>query len=453
MSGVATAGLGLNVGTYYYRVTFYNALGQTSPNSTALSVVTTSGNQQVALSNIPISTDQTVVGRKIYRSRVTDGSSYGGLLTTLADNTTSTYIDTTPDTSILPSFILDRIVTSIPNLTSNFISVDGIRSMIVDQNLTTFGFNAGASIVNGGANSVFGAYAGDAITTGFGNNLFGYQAGTSLTTGYQNHAFGAGALAYGTTAAFNIAIGPNVLYSNNGSGNVAIGYYSGHTTTGSYNVLVGSHCANAQALGSRNLGIGDFISFPNPTGSDQLNIQNFIHGVTTAAPRLGIDTTTPGRKLDVFDSSSSQLRLTHTNATVYTDFQTDSSGYALIDPTGARLMVDGALLSLVLVEANTAGSGSPNIIAAAESGSVFTNEGATALNYHTLPTATAGLVYTFYVQDTDGIRVVANTGDTIRIDTSVSASAGYAESTTVGSSVTLTAINATEWVATSVIGT
>jgi len=132
---------------------------------------------------------------------------------------------------------------------------------------------------------------------------------------------------------------------------------------------------------------------------------------------------------------------------------TNNTGYGVYQTGTAPNYLAGVTLTKVLVEANTAGSGSPNTITAAESRSVFTNEGATALNYHTLPTAAAGLVYTFYVQDTDGIRVVANTGDTIRIDTVVSAAAGYAESTTVGSSVTLTAINATEWVATSVIGT
>jgi hypothetical protein len=132
---------------------------------------------------------------------------------------------------------------------------------------------------------------------------------------------------------------------------------------------------------------------------------------------------------------------------------TNNTGYGIYQTGTATNYLAGVTLTKVLVEANTAGSGSPNIITATESRSVFTNEGATALNYHTLPTAAVGLVYTFYVQDTDGIRVVANTGDTIRIDTVVSAAAGYAESTTVGSSVTLTAINATEWVATSVIGT
>jgi len=131
---------------------------------------------------------------------------------------------------------------------------------------------------------------------------------------------------------------------------------------------------------------------------------------------------------------------------------TSAADWRSIEVVSGRSILQ-ELLAKKLVEANTAGSGSPNTITSSESGSVFTNEGATALNYHTLPTAVSGLTYTFYVQDADGIRVTANTGDTIRIDTSVSASAGYAESTTVGSSVTLTAINATEWVATSVIGT
>lgn len=105
-----------------------------------------------------------------------------------------------------------------------------------------------------------------------------------------------------------------------------------------------------------------------------------------------------------------------------------------------------------LVEANTATSGSPNIITSAETRTIFTNEGSSAKNYHTLPAASSGLSFTFIVQDTDGIRIVANAGDTIRTATVVSATAGYTESTTIGSSVILVAINATEWMATSIVG-
>lgn len=131
------------------------------------------------------------------------------------------------------------------------------------------------------------------------------------------------------------------------------------------------------------------------------------------------------------------------------------SGSVLIETpsSGVALDVRGSILCQKLVEANTAGSGSPNIITSTESGTVFTNEGTTAQNYHTLPTATAGLTYTFYVDDADGIRVTANAGDIIQINGVASTTAGYCESLTIGSSITLLAINATDWVATSSVGT
>lgn len=108
----------------------------------------------------------------------------------------------------------------------------------------------------------------------------------------------------------------------------------------------------------------------------------------------------------------------------------------------------GAFLSTRLVEANTAGSGAPNVIVAAESGSIYTNEGVTAENYHTLPSAAAGYVFTFVVQDTDGIRITASSGDTIRpiAGTAASASGGFIRCATAGAFITLIAINSVEWV-------
>jgi hypothetical protein len=110
--------------------------------------------------------------------------------------------------------------------------------------------------------------------------------------------------------------------------------------------------------------------------------------------------------------------------------------------------------SLYVVEANTAGSGSPNMLTAAEKGKVLTNEDATAKNYHTLHSASAGEgPLHFVVQDSDGIRIVANDGDTIRFGDTVTVTAGYAESTEIGATVTLFPINDTEWVALSFHGT
>lgn len=95
----------------------------------------------------------------------------------------------------------------------------------------------------------------------------------------------------------------------------------------------------------------------------------------------------------------------------------------------------------------------PQTVTAAQSGTIFTNEGAEAIIVFTLPTCAAGLVYTFVVQDADGIRVTANTWDTIRIASGVTAAAGNVSSTTAGSVLKLVGINATERVSVTEIGT
>jgi hypothetical protein len=134
----------------------------------------------------------------------------------------------------------------------------------------------------------------------------------------------------------------------------------------------------------------------------------------------------------------------------YPAIKRDSAGVSLVlaDDSGPA-----ALKCLTDLEANTAGVGSPNILTSSESFKLLTNEGSTAKNYHTLPSAYAGLQYTFIIQDSDGMRITAQSGDTIRIDGSVSTSGGYAESSTIGNVITLVAINATEWIAISVVGT
>lgn len=86
-------------------------------------------------------------------------------------------------------------------------------------------------------------------------------------------------------------------------------------------------------------------------------------------------------------------------------------------------------------------------ITAAESGSIYSNEGAAAITPFILPAAAASLNYAFIVQDADGIRVTAAAGDTIRVAGDVSISGGKIENTAIGSTVKLTAINTTEWVA------
>jgi len=130
-----------------------------------------------------------------------------------------------------------------------------------------------------------------------------------------------------------------------------------------------------------------------------------------------------------------------------------SGEYNFVDITDYRGRAIFSVMGGEQVEANTAGVGSPNVLTAAETGKVLTNEGAGALNYHTLPTAVAGLTFTFVVDDANGIRITAASGDTIRIGATVSKAAGYIDSTTVGDTVVLIAVNATEWYAVPATGT
>lgn len=109
----------------------------------------------------------------------------------------------------------------------------------------------------------------------------------------------------------------------------------------------------------------------------------------------------------------------------------------------------GAVLASVVVTPNT-GTATP---AATDSRTVYTNEGDADGSTVTLPAAAAGLQYTAIVQAAQTLTITAATGNTIRIGSSVTATGGSITNSAVGATVTLTAINATEWVATSTVGT
>lgn len=112
------AGTALNVGAYQYAVTFLSQGGETTPSPTT-SVTTTSGNQAVNLSNIPLGPTQTaqpqtatnqVIGRNIYRTLVGGTTLY--LLATLQDNSTTTYSDVVADTTLGASPVAPSVNTS-----------------------------------------------------------------------------------------------------------------------------------------------------------------------------------------------------------------------------------------------------------------------------------------------------------------------------------------------------
>jgi len=94
LTAAAGAGTGLT-GGYKYKVTFVNASGESScgPDSEIVTV----SNKDISLSNIPIGPAGTTA-RKIYRTKAYGIVYY--LVTTISDNTTKTYTDSTADTSL-----------------------------------------------------------------------------------------------------------------------------------------------------------------------------------------------------------------------------------------------------------------------------------------------------------------------------------------------------------------
>lgn len=92
--------------------------------------------------------------------------------------------------------------------------------------------------------------------------------------------------------------------------------------------------------------------------------------------------------------------------------------------------------------------------AAADCGKVYENTGAGALVTLTLPsTPTTGTQFIAICQNANGIKFQCPASTTVTVGTTVSSSAGYTQSTAIGSSVTLVYIGSNKWVAIAVTGT
>lgn len=93
----AVAGLNMGIGNYTYVMTYLCADGESTQSSNAYAT-TTNGNQAMAITGIPTGPAGTT-GRRIYRTQVGNAGT-PTLVTTINDNTTTSYTDTASDASI-----------------------------------------------------------------------------------------------------------------------------------------------------------------------------------------------------------------------------------------------------------------------------------------------------------------------------------------------------------------
>ena len=302
-------------GAYRYLVTFVTAEGETSQGTVSSSVSPV--NQQVDLSSIPTGTSR-VTARKIYRTVAGDAWPYFcQLVTTINDNTTTTYTDNLVDASL-------GVYTPGNNTTGGGITLNDIKGIEADEGVTILGYNAGKvntgysnsfigasagySNTTGYYNSLIGASAGYSNTTGYYNSLIGVSAGYSNTTGYYNSLIGASAGYSNTTGYYNSFIGMNAGYSNTtGYSNSFIGASAGYSnTTGYYNSLIGMNAGDNLTSGNSNIVIGTDVDSPTATNSNTLTIGNLIFGTsldgtgtTISTGNIGIGVINPGERLEV----------------------------------------------------------------------------------------------------------------------------------------------------------
>jgi len=156
----ALAGAGAGVvedGDHDYIVTFVTAQGETSAGtaSAGVTVADQSTDGQVSLTAIPVSANANVTSRKIYR-RFNATGDYK-LVTTIADNTTTTYTDNTANASlgaVVPTENTNNgIITQLQTVTSLEIGVaDDTTSFIITrypaQNSTFSDTSAGLVVGN-----------------------------------------------------------------------------------------------------------------------------------------------------------------------------------------------------------------------------------------------------------------------------------------------------------------
>ena len=376
----------LSAGTYQYDFCFTTAEGETEcviSNVYFASGVSLTNGSSMTLSNIPVSSDPRVTGRKVFRSLVnppqaSSGQYFTYFIGTISNNTQTTYTDTTADSSINTSTA--QINYRKGNTTAGQIYSQNTRTTYFDDFDTIIGQNAYISNVRGysnvsvgaesmrsntsGVNTVSVGYASNYRTTaGTDNVSIGFSSNYLNPNGSYNVSVGSTSLRGGSTLtdqSYNVAVGYGSMYLSSGSSySVALGYYTGRNFYGNnntfigyntasystqrgglYNIFIGNQVGNSMTGTSNmnnNILIGYGVNAPNLGGSNQLNIGNLIYGTslgnssTQSTGGVGIGVTNIGSRLDVSPTSSQiGLRVSGSSSTDMVRITQVGSGAALV---------------------------------------------------------------------------------------------------------------------------
>ncbi|MFH1509478.1 MAG: hypothetical protein ABIE68_04905 [bacterium] len=292
---------------------------------------------------------------------------------------------------------------------ADYINFDNTSNM----HLTALGYQA--------ANSV--------QSSGIDNTFIGYQAGDATTTGDRNLALGSGALGANNTGSDNLAIGYNALVANTG--------------TGQRNVAVGNYALDANTNGVWSTAVG-YGALGNGTGLDS----------STAVGYLALSAATGDNNTALGYQAGSNISSGTNNIMI--GYQADVE----VPTTSNQLNIGDAIigdLSTGLIYLNErkglVEEPTGKDLAITESGFVQTNAGASGTAVWNLPEASTA-IGTFYIFAVvvDGETIEINPDDADQIQGMTSGVGKEITAGDIGDTITLLAVDGTNWVITSSYG-
>ena len=250
-----------------YRVTYYDADGYEWYAGTG-SVACTA--HQVRLTNIPVASDSRVVGRKIYRNTGDSDPMYFALVTTIADNSTTTYDDNLAAGSLgatmtvpRPIFMVgDSIYAGADFFTTYFGYYDGDLPQSTWG--TYYGVQAGESLTHGRNNTYIGRQAGYSSDISIGSVGIGYRAGWD-TNDVTECVFIGGEAGNKSSGDYNVFIGADAGERCDGTDNIAMGDHSMDDHQGEHNIYLGDDAGGGYSDGNPittnyTIGLGDRVA-------------------------------------------------------------------------------------------------------------------------------------------------------------------------------------------------
>lgn len=308
---------------------------------------------------------------------------------------------------------------SLPSLTT------GARNVGVGSNV----LNALTSSTD---NTAIGASALQAVTIGDLNTAIGSAAGASINSGSSNNAFGRNALLACTSGGNNCAMGFGALGNCNTSNNVAIGHLSSvNVNTGNLNTTVGAATLQAATSGSQNAAFG-YSALVLATGSNNTALGYNAGSAFSSTESSNIlisnnGTTADNNTIRIGTQGSGAGQQNLCFVAGITGVTTSNSQMVTINTSTGQLGAATIPASIVWSEVSGA------FASAAGNGYFVTNTAST-----TLPASPSlGDTIEFSVDTANILTINANTGQTIRLNTSVTASAGNAVNVAQGASIRL----------------